>query len=227
MEIFTDNILRRFRDGPVGDICRQNLLIQLVGYKHYVAGRCEISKINETRKEVMSEMRELTRLFIEWKTLVPATCSFEDMFNRKHLETLKQAMNNMCQTTTENSEGEIIEGKEKHGLKLLINAIIKKTIKCLKGHFNNRIEDEKAKELENFVNAYNFANPELLSNARYLSVKSSLDKARRPENLPQESSLYILKNFIQQEIARRNPAIRMVKIPCGQPTYPLQWKARG
>jgi hypothetical protein len=49
---FTDNIFRRFRDGPVGDICRQNLLIQLVGYKHYVAQRCEISKINETRKEV-------------------------------------------------------------------------------------------------------------------------------------------------------------------------------
>jgi hypothetical protein len=32
-------------------------------------------------------------------------------------------------------------------------------------------------------------------------VKSSLDKARRPENLPQERSLFILENYIQEQIA--------------------------
>ena len=60
---FDVNILSKFRDTPAGNLCRTNDTIKQVGYRHYCLRKAEVSKQNETRKGVMSEMRELARLF--------------------------------------------------------------------------------------------------------------------------------------------------------------------
>ena len=59
---FENNILRRFRNGKLGDICRTNRIIQHVGYRHYCLRKSQTSKPVAVRKSVMQDMRELARL---------------------------------------------------------------------------------------------------------------------------------------------------------------------
>ena len=56
-EQFQKEILSKFRDTPPGNLCRQDDIIQQVGYRHYCLRRAEESKADEIRKSVMSEMR--------------------------------------------------------------------------------------------------------------------------------------------------------------------------
>ena len=72
-EDFNRNILRRFRETEAGGICRTDPVIQQVGYRHYCLRRCHTSKMDEVRKNVMQEMRELARLLIQFRCVARIT----------------------------------------------------------------------------------------------------------------------------------------------------------
>lgn len=191
---FVEDILKKFRQTPVGDLCRNDPLIKQVGYRHFSLRRCEKSKRDEVRKCVMSEMRELARLFLQFKSSVDANVTTEEMFTRKYLKELREAIETL-------SSGE--DGKrEKHGLKLNYNAIILRTIKSLKGLFTETSQDEKFVEIGKFHQAYIFRSHEMFSSARYQCVSRSLDKLRRPKELPAEDNVRQLKDFLSEEINR-------------------------
>ena len=114
-DIDFQSILNRFRDGEIGDICRQNCTIQMIGYRHFNLRRHEVGKQDEVRKVVMAEMQELSRLFNIFKSL-SGERSGEDMFTRKHLPELEEAI----QMLVTNEE----DKTQKHGQKLFIDAII-------------------------------------------------------------------------------------------------------
>ena len=61
MTVFKD-ILHMFRDGNICDICRTNIFVKFIGYRHFNLRRHEEGKHNEARKVVMAEMRELAKL---------------------------------------------------------------------------------------------------------------------------------------------------------------------
>jgi len=189
---FVTEILNNFRDGEVGNFIRENKTIQMIGYKHFCARKVEVSKSKEVKREIMMEMRELTRLFLTFKEIKGETCSFEDMYERKNLDTLIEALNKLC----------ACEGKdsEKHGLKVNLNGIIQKSIKTLKRHYSGVCEDEKHKEMKKFAEAYSDRTPEFLAKARYATDKNSLKKARIPKNLPDKYQLSKLRTFIHSEI---------------------------
>jgi len=190
-EAFKKNILCKFRDTPQGNLCRQNDIIKQVGFRHFCLRRTEESKMEEIRKSVMSEMRELARLFLAFQTQSSRAVTVEDMFTREHKENLYAAI----ETLTEKPDGD-----EKHGLKLQINAVVQRAIKSLRGYYNDTMQDQKALELDRFKQAYNFRSPEIFAKARYQSVKNSLDKARCPENLPLRAQLQKLRLFTLDEI---------------------------
>lgn len=54
--------MNSFRDGQVGELCRSNPIIKLIGFKHFNLRRHETGKENEVKKVVMAEIRELARL---------------------------------------------------------------------------------------------------------------------------------------------------------------------
>ena len=64
------------------------------------------------------------------------------------------------------------------------------------------MQDLKAKELKIFKDAYKFKSCELFSSARQMCVKNSMEKVRRPENLPKEMDIQKLKWFIHEEISQ-------------------------
>ncbi|XP_048251909.1 uncharacterized protein LOC124135007 [Haliotis rufescens] len=80
---FHEQILQKFRDSEVGKLCQSDELIQQVGYRHFSLRKSETSKREEIRKCVMTEMRELARLFIKFRNLSVDDVSTEDMFLRK------------------------------------------------------------------------------------------------------------------------------------------------
>jgi hypothetical protein len=147
--------------------------------------------MEEIRKRVMSEMRELSRLFLEFQSVSHEAVTTEDMFTRKYKENLFTAIENLAEKP---------DGGEKHGLKLHINAIMQRAIKSMRGYYNDSMQNEKAQELERFQQAYNFRGPEMFAKARYKTIKNSLDKARSPENLPLRDQLQNLRSFTLAEI---------------------------
>ena len=62
------------------------------------------------------------------------------------------------------------------------------------------MEDNKLHELNLFETVYNFRLPEILAKVRYQQVKMSMDKARKPQNLPNELNLENLRSHISGEI---------------------------
>lgn len=192
-----NTILNKFRDGEIGDLCRTDNTIKTVGYRHFNLRRHEQTKQVELRREVMSEMRILGRLFLVFKDLVEEEVSVDSMFSRMYLSELREAIQHM--SMKEPSEDQI--KSEKHGLKLMIDAIILRSIKSLMGHYSETMQDEKYKELKMFRIGYKHKSPEMFSSARNQCNKNSMEKSRHPRNALKESEIKKLKNFICGQLA--------------------------
>ena len=142
---FENNILRRFRNGEPGDICRMNRIIQHVGYRHYCLRKSQTSKQVAVRKSVMQEMRELARLLIKFREIareqegLECELGMEEMFSRVRLRILRQAIDELAADSEK-------YGQEKDGQKLGLDNVLARTIKSMKGIYAEAMEDEKAAE---------------------------------------------------------------------------------
>lgn len=187
------DILNRFREGEVGDFCRTNKTIKLIGYKHFNLRRHEEGKQDEVRKTIMAEMRELSKLFFCFRSLSGSEERMvEDMFRREHLLDLVEALKQL--TTTSDKQ-------EKHGQKLFLDAVLLRSVKTLEGYFAQTMQDTKKKELKNFRSAYKSLQHELFPSARQKCIKNSLETNRKPASLPNEQKVLQLKEFIATEIS--------------------------
>ena len=101
---------------------------------------------------------------------------------------LQEAINNM--------------GRTKYSVKLDLDAIIRRSVKSLKGIYDENSQDAKYAELEKFMEAYIFRAPEMFGEARYMATKQSLDRARRPAALPDEPDVTTLMNHVKSELRR-------------------------
>lgn len=139
----------------------------------------------------MCEMREMARLFLTFKSLRNSDETSEDMFTRKYLSTLRETIDTL--SASENCQ-------EKHGLKLNLNTIIQRAIKSLKGFYTETLQDARYDEMCKFQMAYAFRSYEMFANARYRCISNSMDKARRPEQLPVEEELKKMKHYISHRL---------------------------
>ena len=186
------NILNRFREGEVGTLCRENEMVQMIGYRHFNLRRYEEGKQDEVRKVIMAEMRELSRLYIKFQSLAGDDKSIEDMFSRLHLAQLEEAITLLA--TDEKSK------TEKHGQKLFVDAVILRSLKTLMGYYSETMQDEKRKELKCFMTAYKHMSTQLYPAARQKCIQNSLEKARKPSSLPSQQSVKLVKNYIEGSI---------------------------
>lgn len=61
---FSEMLLGRFLDDPVGNLCRQSDVIKEIGYRHFCQRQHDKTKLAAVKKNVMTEMRPLGRLFM-------------------------------------------------------------------------------------------------------------------------------------------------------------------
>lgn len=64
---FSREILSRFTNDEIGELCKSEPKLIVIGKRLYQKGRRKVDKQMEHRKSVMCDMRLLSRLFIEFK----------------------------------------------------------------------------------------------------------------------------------------------------------------
>jgi len=178
-------LLNSYSEKPASKLVRHTRIIQKVGWRHFCLRRAEKSKIVEINKCIATEMRELARLFIVFQSYVTSSVTFENMFERRYIENLLDAIDEL--------------GYEKHGIKLNIHAILTRTMKTLKGIYSDQSQDDRRSELLKFQEAYSYRIPEVLADARFKNLTQT-QKHRRPEELQSTESMQILKTYVSQQI---------------------------
>lgn len=180
-------ILSNIQEGEVGEICRTDELIQIIGYRHFSLRRGASSKRNEIAKQVRTEMRTLARLFQIFRTKVEDTeITAKDMFVRKHMSEFRESIEELS--------------RDKHGLQLNLHSTIQRTLKVLSNWYSELGQDDMCLETERFQRSYNFRSFELYGDARNKAQTISFSKSRNPESMPSMENIVSLKMFIQSEI---------------------------
>ncbi|XP_062616565.1 uncharacterized protein LOC134278261 [Saccostrea cucullata] len=168
-EKFLTEILNKFRDGEVGTLIRQNKIIQMFGYKHFLSRKVESAIPDKFRQNIMTEMREITRLFLCFKSLMTGSeVSVEDMYKQENLGVLKDALNELCRD----------DNGEKHGIKLNVNAIFQRTTKRLADFYKEHGESSKAEETTKFGEEYKDFVSETINESQH-QVQANMWKEER------------------------------------------------
>jgi hypothetical protein len=142
----------------------------------------------------------MARLFLRFKTLTSDVVTTENMFTRKYLPVLRMAFETCVQLPTRRQKGKQTEKKDKHGLKLNLNSLIVRATKALQGLYAETMQDQKIQELSFFIAAYKFRSAEMFAAVHFQTVLISIEKARRPENLPDKEDLIKLKQYVSSRI---------------------------
>ena len=134
---FQKEILDHFRDNEIGNLCRKDKAILLLGQKLWS------KSARKKRQSVMGEMRLMAKLNLEFRHVSGCmSLTGEDLLDRKYYPVLEQAIDNLSKR--ENG------GKQKSGLKMSVGYLLKKLIKMIKGFYIQRDEMDKSAEVNQF-----------------------------------------------------------------------------
>jgi len=129
-------------------------------------------------------MRRLSTLYQAFKK-VKQTSSSEDMLVRRNFDSLRTAIE---ETTT--SDGEV-----KAGLKTALYYLLQNFAKVLKGSYLINDEDDRAEEIDKFLQILALNHNLVFGDAAYILNKNRQMKLRCPESLPSEDDVAKLKNY--------------------------------
>jgi hypothetical protein len=104
----------------------------LIEYRHYCLRKHEDGKQDEVCKIVKTEMRKLAKLFIEFMTLFSCERTGEDIFKCLYLSDLIKVIQNTVS---------VDKHTEKHGQQLMIDAVILRSLKTMKGFYGESMQD--------------------------------------------------------------------------------------
>ena len=192
-------VLHRFRQNNVGDLCRNDALIKLLGKQSYQKACSRGPKKTDGRKCTMRDMRTLAQLFINLQNatinanLEYIPTSAASIFELKYFEHLEVAISEMC--TKQN-------GDSKNALKLHIGYLLKTTSGILQANYLLNRQKEKLEEVKEFDILLKYKWRELFGGAEYASVARRQEKLRRPHQLPMETDMTIIRDYTLHELAR-------------------------
>jgi hypothetical protein len=160
-------ILLGFSEDEVGDFCRIDEAIQMIGYKHYLLGLHDERDQEEMTNSIMTDMREVTKLYFSFRRAL--SCSkrtVEDMFKEKHLPDLLEAMKELV-----NEED---EEEERDGRSCFLKALLLRSVKVLERFYSHTKQNDQKKELKNFEKAFRNSSLESDSSGSYPSKQEVL-----------------------------------------------------
>ncbi|XP_069108879.1 uncharacterized protein [Argopecten irradians] len=194
---FRDKILRKFRRDNIGEICRTDTFIKLLGHHNFRKVKTRAEKGDELTDSIMRDMRRFAALYKEFKSLAEKDrtqiTSGADVLKREHFRYLQEAVINL----TAKDDGTI-----KSGLKTGLGYLLKRAIKVLKGHYLLEQEDEKANEVDKFSTLLSYFWISMFSDAEYANVKARQSHLRRPKHLPLEEDIKSLRSYMIAEITK-------------------------
>jgi hypothetical protein len=189
------NILRSFHDNVVGQICRSDNTIMLVGRHLWQKDRTKVDKSDEVRKSVMADMRNLACLYDEFRKNVSFSSSDSiDMFKRENWLVLRDAI--VTLTTRDTTDCSTLESNVKYGLKNAFYYILLKSADIIQG---NALTTPGSKgistveEIKHFVLLLKHNQNAVFGDAKYLINKSRQERLRKPDRIPPEETLKDLR----------------------------------
>ncbi|XP_057306810.1 uncharacterized protein LOC130645001 [Hydractinia symbiolongicarpus] len=193
-EDFKTNILAKLRDNKVGRLCCKDKLILKVGSVFYWRTKRKTDKAAQVKKTVRLEMRRLGHLYLHFKERPGLTARYNngnDMFLRCNFDGLREAID--LYSTTEG-------GKLKPGLKQNLLYLIKRSAKVMKAVYMAKSMDDEAKEVGSFTDVLELWEDFIFGDSQYELNKRRQINLRRPENLPNEGDVTLVRNEVVSTI---------------------------
>lgn len=173
-------------------LCQKDKTIISIGKRLWHKEKLKCDKRNEVKRYVMSSMRRLATLYIIFEEsgsdsdpISRCENSAADMFLRSNWNHFENAVR------TYSEDGEVL----KYGLKTALFYLVKKSGKILKASYLISDEDDKASAVDKFVEVLEVNHDYLFGDAQYAINRSRKEKLRRPENLPLEEDINLLKEY--------------------------------
>ncbi|XP_061193714.1 uncharacterized protein LOC133201942 [Saccostrea echinata] len=201
--IFSDSyiqeILNCFHDNEVGALIRSDDWIKRYGYLCFQNFE-GTEKRTEKRSSLMSNLRRLAHLFMEFKQIVSKdnpciklnSCS--QMFDRDFILYIQDAI---CSMTTDKETKAV-----KNGLKVSLRYLISDVCKVMRANYLLLKQDEKAEEMAKFISVLQLIWPSFFASAEESVVKKRQSDLRRPVRLPSEKEIEQLRDCTKDIIER-------------------------
>jgi hypothetical protein len=144
---YKKEILDSFHENEVGKLIRNDAWIKQYGFLSYQSF-VGTEKWAEKRKSLMSNLRRLGHLFLEFKKIISekapnnALNSCREMFSRRNISDIQSAVNRM---TTDD------ENKIKSGLKVSLRYLICDVCRVMKAYLLYKMRDDEAEEMGEFI----------------------------------------------------------------------------
>lgn len=187
------DLLSRFQNNEVGDLCRKDRSIRDFGRHLWFKDNSKVDKSDEVRKSVMSDMRNVAHLYLLFKIECDDTQSALDMLKQSSWEALKESI----VTMTSKSDSNI-----KYGLK---NQLYYLLLRFTDFHIGQMLATEGAEKevqhMRNFVTLLKHHQNSLFGDAKYQINKSRQENLRLPSRIPPETEIKALRNYTVKRIA--------------------------
>lgn len=194
---FLHEVLCKLREDEIGLKCREDSVICFIGKRLWTQSKRKADKKNEVRKGVMTSMRRLSALYLlflkqqeELGVVKQREGNVADMFIRANFTHLEQAVIEYTTKGFGNSTDDL-----KHGLKTAIYCLIKKACKLIKGMYLIDDEDDKASDVDKFIDVFELSHDYLFGDATYAMNRNRNEKLRKPEALPLEEDIAKVREY--------------------------------
>ena len=201
---FRDNILGKFLDDDIGQICRSDETIIAVGCRFYDKEKRKADKIDDVRRGVRMDMRRIARMYIAFKDILIANgCSAEQigdsssMLLRKNFTAVEESIAQCCTVPNVANEMESLKAGLKQGLYYLLQRMAK----IMKARYLVDDNDAKAEEVTKFKKVLKLNRNIILGDAEYKINRKRQTTLRRPENLPKESDCRLLRDYTVHRVS--------------------------
>ena len=197
---FKEDILSGFQEDDIGNLCRSDHHICMFGARIFDKMKRKQDKKFEVRRSVMTDMRRMATLFHEFKLLNPNhdSESSAEMFDRKNFDTLHEAINQVTQKDPSSEPGN--HSTLKAGLKISIFYLLKKMAKVLKGSYLVSCKDQKAQDIDKFIDILTLNKDFIFGDAVYSLQRNRHINLRKPESLPLEDDVKLIRDYTVIEI---------------------------
>ena len=186
-ETFKVNILNRFRHNAVGEICRTDKAVLMLGEKLWS------KSAKKERHVIMSEMRLLANIILGMRSIQENdSLDGRQVLVRDNFLALEQVIEDMSKKEC---------GSLKAGLKLKIGYLLKKLIKVLKGHYIQINDMCMAEETTHFASLLDL-NWDFTFYTAQLQCEQRRNSLRKPQEMPNEEDLRKLKDFIVTQMTK-------------------------
>ena len=190
---FKTNILAKFREYTVGDLCRTDETIVRIGSVFYRKIKRKTDKAIQVRRTVRMEMRRLGNLYLTFtkENVISTYNNAKDMFLRNNFNSLRNAIEIYSTTSV---------GKLKPGLKQNLLFLLKRSAKALKAILMADGKDTESSEIERFMQVLELWEDYIFGDAQYELNKRRQVNLRRPEKLPNEEDIQLVCAYVMSKM---------------------------